>query len=792
MEFKRKPVALGVSCVLAMGTSVAHAQGAIEEITVTAQKREATASDLGLSVTAFSGDTMRQLGWDQPIDLAAQTPGLIINNTVGDSQPAIMIRGIGVNDFNLNTNPGVAVYVDEVPKAITAMLSFSLFDMDRVEVLKGPQGTLYGQNTTGGAVSFYTKAPTDDFDGYVSGDFGDYGYRSFEGAVGGPLTDNLRMRVSGIKTDQDDGYQEDLLTPGKTLGALDRGAARLQVAADFGDNVEATLRHTWGRDKSEQQMPRVYSGLDYMQFYYYTSYTGTQADIGHFDVLLGNNRSYVDKTLNSTGLTVNANLGFATLTSVTGYDDMDHLTVIPFAGSETRIQNANYGGKLESLTQELRLTSNESELVDWIVGLYYSDTDQDNVSELDGTDGIGFALYYFGLHSDPTTPLLVPAASTQNVKTTAAFVHTEWNVTDNVKLTAAARVSKDKLEYTTSTSSLSPACDGPLCEVLDTYYGIADLDSAFNTLINYYAFVGGSTEVRSNGIIAEGSGSKDDTQVTWRAGVDWNVTDNLLLYGNVSRGSKALGFYGGVSIAPEGYVPYKPEEVNAVEAGFKYGTDTLSLNGAAFYYDYKDQQLSVDFVSGIGTLVNTVLTNIAKSEITGAELELTWVPTDGLTTRFSVAALDTKIKDNAVSNPTPIAPGGRPAIGAQLANAPELSLSGFVRYDFPVASNRAYVQLDGNWVDDHLALAGRLDNKLEAYGLINARIGTNIEIQGGTLEVALYGRNLADEEYSTYKYTLGDPTQAPFVAPGTFTDLWTMQHVGPPRTYGISLSYQFE
>ena len=137
---KFNPLAVGV--MLACGASFAYAEPQLEEVTVTAQKREVAASDVGVAITAFDGDTLRSLGVEQPVDLAAQTPGLVINNTIGDSQPAVMIRGVGINDFNTNTNPGVAVYVDEVYQSIGAMLTFGMYDIERVEVLKGPQGTL--------------------------------------------------------------------------------------------------------------------------------------------------------------------------------------------------------------------------------------------------------------------------------------------------------------------------------------------------------------------------------------------------------------------------------------------------------------------------------------------------------------------------------------------------------------------------------------------------------------------------------------------------------------------------
>jgi len=718
---------------------------------------------------------MRALGWEQPRDLAAQTPGLVINNTMGDSQPAVMIRGVGINDFNTNTNPGVGVYVDEVVKPLPAMLGFSLFDMDRVEVLKGPQGTLYGQNTTGGAVAFHTKRPTDELDGYVSGDFGNYERGSLEAGIGGPITDNLRGRISGIYTRQNEGYQDDVFS-GDKHGEVERSAIRAQLAMDFGDSADAILRYTHGEDTSDNQFPQVAEGLDVMQYYYYTFYDGDQASLDYFDILKGENEAFLDNEYDSLGLTVTADLGFATLTSVTGYDEMEHRNVLPFQGTELAAQNADYRGEVESLSQEFRLTSNEGELVDWILGLYYGNVEQDNVSDLEMTDGFGYLFFLYELTAAPEYTQIKTDYS-QELETLAIFGHTEWHLSDNFKLTVGARYAEDELDYDVTMSSVgTPACTGGLCDVLDIYYGLADFDSAFTSYLNFSDF-GQFDGVRSDGIFAQKSDTVKEDSFTWRIGLDWAPNDDYLIYANVATGTKAHGFYGGLATTETAYSAYDPEDILSYELGFKLSLldRSMQLDGAVFRYEYEDQQVLASTDPGIG-VPNDILTNIGESEITGAELDLTWAPVDGLTLRFTTAWLDSELKDTAISTALPAFPGTELEKGESLAYTPELTFSGLVRYDFNLSESLgAFVQVDGDYSDEQYALPGRPDTNLDSRTLVNGRIG--LLSSSGSWEASIWGRNLGDEEYNTYRYV---------VLPGSYN-----QQIGMPRTYGLTVRYNF-
>lgn len=769
---KRKMVSAAVAAAAAAMSGVAQAQ-VLEEIVVTAQKREQSMDDIGVAVTAFTGDDIQRLGVKQPIDLAGQTPGLSIGNALGSSNPAITVRGVGINDFNVNTNPGVAVYVDEIYQPIPASLSFGLFDIERVEVLKGPQGTLYGRNATGGAVSFVTNKPTEELDGYITAEFGDFDHKNVEAALGGPLGENVRARVSGFWTDRGEGFQN-VVDPGTgniigDHGKIERSAVRAQLGADFGDNIDVLLAYTYGIDKSDSDLATItdsetivplcqYYGylttLQCNQFYYYTTFGGPAG--GYNNVLLTDpsNPPVVDIESSAFNLTANFDFGASTLTSVTGLIDVDHSVENDFASVENIAQDIIYGGDMEQFSQEFRLTSNESELVDWIVGLYYSKTEQDNVSAIRQDVGIGFVTYLFGL-SNFGDPIGAATTATQEQTSTGVFAHTEWNLSDRVRLTAAGRYSQDELSYDAAVLDISTG------SVPGIQYPEMEL---FNILL--------PAEVRTGGVIAANSDRDNkENSFTWKVGLDYSFSDDVLLYGHASTGFKNHGFYGGLGPLSSQYTAYKPEEITAFEIGLKAGfaDGAAQWNTAVFQYVLDDPQVIVSEDIGIGS-PNDVLWNIKEAKGTGIETELTWLPSENLLLKLGASWLDAEVSDVTVTGKTLFAPLTE---GAQTAYAPDLTVNGLVKLDISLGSGGidSYVQVDFDYRDKALSFAGRPDTETTDRTLINARFA--VVGADGRWEAALWGRNLTDEKWAGYAYQILGP----------------MQMHQAPRTYGISLSY---
>src|SRR5690606_6967970 len=190
----KKPLVRALAAAFALGAGAAHAS-LLEEVVVTAQKREEALQDVAISLTAFSGNQIEQLGFQSVVDVTAQTPNFSVNGTGGGEDSPVLylnIRGVSFVDQSMTNDPSVSIYLDEVYQAHQGSALNQLFDVERVEVLRGPQGTLFGRNTTGGLVQYVTKKPSHELEGYVSAEYGDYDKAVLEGAVGGPLTDKLR------------------------------------------------------------------------------------------------------------------------------------------------------------------------------------------------------------------------------------------------------------------------------------------------------------------------------------------------------------------------------------------------------------------------------------------------------------------------------------------------------------------------------------------------------------------------------------------------------------------------
>ena len=759
LNTRRKPITLALAA-LALSASAATQAQQLEEVVVTAQKRAQSVNDIGLSVTAFSGDMVDKLGFTETSDIALQTPGLEVQPTFGNAYPAFIIRGVGVNDYSPNTNPGVAVYVDEAYVPTAPMLSFGLYDIDRIEVLKGPQGTLYGRNTTGGAIAVHTRKPTDEVEGYIKGGAGNYDYSNLEAAIGGGLTDNVRARVSGFWTNQDEGFQEDVLSS-RDLGEIDQYGARAQLGFDLGDNFDALVRYTYGRDKSDSAYYRPNS-LEGSRAYLYTNYNGP--DLDENEILLGNQPTpKFDNTLNSWGLNMNWDLGFATLTSVTAYDDFDYGGMTDWASTELTVQTVDYAGNIDNRSQELRLTSNEGDLVDWIVGLYWSKTDTTSDNALRQDYGFGYVFYAYGFYDAPF-PGVAGATNSfdQTLETAGIFIHTEWHLSEKFKGTLGIRYSEDDLDY-----GMSLDGTGEPCSSLCTDSGFPDITESQT---GFWEFVAPSG--RTGNQIASGKGKDQHDAVPWKVGLDYLPNNDWLVYGSVSKGFKSHGFFGGLAPFDEQFEPYKPEELLAYEVGFKatLAEGRVQLNGAVFYYDYEDQQVIVsqDIMMGVP---NDVLSNLNESEITGAELDFTWVPLDGLQINLGYSYLDTEITDKGTSSPLPLF---TEFDDDKLSMAPEHSFNGLVRYQWNVSSALyAAVQTSFSYRDEALSYAGRSATEMDSRTVIDGRISV------GTIdehwEVALWGKNLADEEYANFKTVLIDP----------------MTMDAPPRTYGVELRYNF-
>lgn len=717
----------------------------VEEIIVTAQKREQNIQDVGVSITAFSETRLRELQLTDPIDLAGQTPGLNIRFTDGNTNPIINIRGIGLNDNNSNNNPSTAVHIDDVYLSSSAYLSFPLFDLQRVEVLKGPQGTLFGRNTTGGSVNFYTRKPTQVREGYIDALIGNFEAFRIEGAVGGAMTDTLSARLSFV-TIQSEGHQTN-------IGTIEAGTAGTNT---FGspfpdnpsterskhgvDNVKAIrLALDWNPserfnvllsthvlyDDSDNWIQRL-SGPDNFGFVQ----TGDENTVS----------SEFSPSRNAEGfgfvLKTTTDLETMQVITITGYESYDRVSVIDLSGP-SRFFTRDQDEELWQFTQEVRLQSDASDRLFWTVGGYYSD------DEVDSSNGLVFgeSVSRFG-----ATTLLT--SYVQTGESFALFGHTEYQLREGLRLVGGLRFTDEKKTYDGGSSDPDP-------------FGLS---------------TGRVSVLPPGGIGLQVSKKYSATDLSGKIGLDWIPKEDVLIYTSFSKGFKSGGFDGStLTSSPIEADPFNEETVLAYELGFKslLFDQRLQLNGAAFYYDYNDLQVSLR-AALTADVQGTTRVNAGDARIWGLELEVVAYPVDGLMLLGGLSYLDTKVTN--VSDK--VARESQFPLGNVVPDAPEISFNFAARYERPLTDTIGFsVVLDATYKDDFFANINN-DPRLspDSYVLFNAKTSLNYN---ENWEFSFWVRNLLDNEYVISKDLVTTSSQHPF------------ETYGKPRTYGIGVRYQF-
>ena len=740
-KLRLTPLALLATLPLVAGPALAE----IEEIVVTAQKRAENAQDIGIAITAISGDALEELGLTTAVEVATQVPGLDIKNTLGSTNPVITVRGVGLNDFHANNSQSAGVYVDEVYMSAPAMLGFQLFDLDRVEVLKGPQGTLYGRNTTAGAINFISAKPTAEFEAGLTLGVGRYDTYEGEGFLSGPLTETLRGRVAIKYTDRQGGYVTNTFTGNDEYGAFDSVAGRVLLDWEPTDDLLFTLNvhggsedgdalTTWKPFGTSIDPPDFVTECD---LFVETGFSGPgcvdwtgYADANPDDPYSGawNWDPQMDVDSHGASLKIEASIADMTFTSITGYEYVERMIEEDGGGSPLEDGDIVYINENSVLSQELRLTSNPELSGRWILGLYYSEEEADGLPNQfilsPYINGTTFSTFWY-----------------QDTTSFAAFAHTEWDLTDTLRLTAGVRYTDEEKDYRGYTRDDNP-------------YGFS-----------YYLAFFTPYDPTLPAILAQTDDSISDQNVSGKLALDWTPNDDMLLYASVSRGFKSGGFSGAWAGSDDELAPFDPEYVNAYEIGMKSMLldSTLQLNAALFHYAYDGMQVFTT-PRDPDSLAVIVLTNSEEARITGAEIEAWWAPTDSLDLRAGVSFLDTENKDPEF-------------LGLELPNAPAYSFNYSARYAWELSGNSSVAfLLSGSYQDDVFRqVENRSFHRVEGYGLLNARISFATE----NWELALWGENLTDE---AYVYEVFDQTyiQANYIL-----------NYGPPLDYGLSFTYRW-
>lgn len=757
-------VLIGLSTHAAVAQSSGTGERLLDEIVVTAQKKAENSQDVPIAISAFSGDALEAIGLSESDELGQFVPGLEIASTSGEgSQLVVYLRGAGLNDFNNNNSGPIGIYSDEVYISSPVLTSFQFFDTERLEVLKGPQGTLYGRNTTGGAIKFISNKPTEEFSLSGRAAYESFDTTVFEGAVSGPIADNVRGRFAVNKSDSD-GYVDNLLT-GEPENGTDTLYWRGILDVDVSENVFVRANLHGAKVDSK--------AFKYNNFGIGPGGTDALGYASPDDIYTGeyNRDGRVNTDAIGGYLEAKIDFGNVNLTSITSYDTVDYFQPEETDGSPANLLYVEYAVESDTFMQELRLDGTIGSSLNWLAGVFYLDEtlDQDQSIDLFGdvaafTGGLADP---FGVATGGAPVIFARTLNEQDTESYAIFGQGDFAISDRLTATVGARYTKEKREFLASAQLEDD--EGFIFPVFDA---MGDFVIDPNTM-------GPATAILPAGVIPVYEFpdlSLSDDAFSWRLGLDYKANDDTLLYASIARGFKSGGFNGGFlnldpAISEILVQPYDPEFLTAYEVGLKTDLfdNRLRLNASAFYNDFKD--LQVFTLINTGTLPLQVLDNSSAAEVKGFELDATFYPTSNFLMNLSASFMDAKLKDFQTD-------GGADFSGNKIAYTPDTSISGLARYDHDLSGNGSvYVQSSFAYKSDQFfSTENDPIASQDAYTLVNARLG--YESENGEWGVALYGKNLGDTEYLTNVTSFSDF--------GFYS-----RFVGRPRAYGVELTFDF-
>ncbi len=709
------------------------------DIVVTAQKRAQSTLDVGISLSVVGQEELARKRVDAVTDLVAFSTNVSVKDNIAGLVPVITIRGVGLNDFSATNNPSAGVYVDEVSLSSLALMNFDLFDNERFEVLKGPQGTLYGRTATAGALNIVTAKPDlGGFEGRLGGSWGNYQARDVDAMINIPVSPTFALRFAGKGIFQDKGFYFNQRL-NRDIGRRNVLLGRAQALWKPSDRVEILLKVEAERSRSELGSSEFFGALPTPKLPAGVSCPGAPQCSDFFgytdtdgDPFRGNWSVSPEYNLNQLNLTarIQADLGFAKLTSVTGYIKFDRLwSADTDAGPLPQLDFVT-NDRLKQFSQEVRLAG-DSDLVNWLVGGFYS---RDHVE----TSYSGNLSALFN-----TTSF---TSSDQHSDSAAIFANGEWKLANRLTLITGLRYTSEhrsNVGGTTDLVSLAP--------------GSALTNAPF-----------GSPPIP----LAVSNARISDTNWSWKLGLNWKLNRHLLIYASATQGIKSGGFFAGVATTSAQLLPYRPEKLISYEIGIKGRAPAAGLgySVSAFYYDYNDVQTFIrDFVGGLPI---SRLGNVKSAKLYGLDADITLSPAalKGLTVNAGLGLLHTKLGAFA-SSAGPVAAGNR------LPDAPTVSFNTGASYEFSLGNNiSARIAVDGHYQSS--AFKDALNDPIIAtsgYWVWNGRVSL---LRRGEWDLSLWGKNLGDKRYVTQginQTVLGSGFRV----------------YGAPRTYGVSVSKNF-
>ncbi|WP_230188394.1 TonB-dependent receptor [Sphingobium sp. CECT 9361] len=762
----------GASILLASLASQAYAQttpesssdvavanesaGGLQEIVVTAQKRNQSIQRVGIAITAVTPEQIANRNIASSADLAGKVVGLESYSPYGPGTSSnVVIRGIGLNDFGEGHEAPVTSYVDEFYIVAVPAVDFALFDLDRVEVLRGPQGTLFGRNSTGGLINYITKKPSQTPEGYLSASFGRFNDLKLEAAATAPLTDTLSMRVSGTSR-HSDGFQRSL-NP-----ALDRGgqagsdAARLQLRYEGNDGWDILLKGEYGRTKTTHAYYESKTGfvdnnglvVADASIVDAVGYAERNTGAAKKNVVDVNDAAFLRSTGYSGLLRAEKKFGNTTFTSITGYQSYKRTMQEDSDGTPNPLVVANFPYQGEQVTQELRLY-HDGGATRWTAGLYGLHAvgkDQPTATfnfPLDGPTAVDPAT---GLYNGTYFPISLNADWRLRTNSGAVFGQLEQDFGQFTAI-GGIRVTRDNKTFADADNAALRDCGGGAvgdCFLIE--------DGGTGTPVPF--------RLKYKATLWSG-----------KIELDYKPDNNNLFYASISRGTKAGGFNNG--FYPTGLsltqIPYGDETLISYEIGQKSTLfdRKLRINTSAFYYDYKDFQ-AFNYV-GLAGLINNQDANAY-----GVETDIEAAVTPELRLYVAAAYLHTNIKDVAKITPT----GTNVVADRPMAFAPKWSGSGGATYTIELPNDRS-LAFDWNFEARSSRFSGNFGDtgtQLEGFFKHNASV---------TFEASDHWqlRGFVDNIGNRLNTTYGGPS---FASLGIIQVRYAM-----PRTYGAALRYRW-
>jgi len=789
-----------------------RADAALEEVVVTAERRSEKAQDIPLAITAVSAADLESRGVRQAGDITADVPNLLLNSPYGpEAQPTFTLRGVTTQDFSENQSSPVAMYVDEVYKSVGAVQALQTYDLDRVEVLRGPQGTLYGKNATGGAISFYTKNPSlTAYDGYLTAGAGNYSAYSVQGAVGGPVIANEIGWRAAVMYEKRDGWVRSVVPGVEPLNGVDALAGRLTLLAKPNNSLTAQLKLSASRSGGTPYGAHAINNDPTVTLTNDPNFSLSTGNIGWFD---NGAKFAVHKDVRSDNATLKIDWQLsphATLTSVTGYDygwwyeksDDGGLPIF------VRLDDPNtYFSSVNAFSQEIRIASHDTGAFGWLGGLYYARESTHATVQFHFFDG--YSTCCFAL-PPPAPPSNVPAADLplygfdeynnfdQLKDSRAVFFNATYTVAPAVTLRAGLRYTKDKV-----TISNFYALEGGLASPGATTAGTGtdpniDATTWWTQTVGNPALypppplpntppTAGRTYFQQ-GLAVQRYGfvptfENDTNNVSGKVGVDWKASDGVLAYASISQGYRGVAFNGQAYNDNSELTFADPEKLTSYEIGLKTGFwDRRGVfNAALFHYDYKNQQFLDAFTlpGRLGTGFRT--TNAPKSRVDGAEFEFRVKATPDLEIGSTLGLMSSKYVELTLHALSRVC-----CVGNHLIQAPDYSASVDVDWRFAhLAAGDLRLFVDGNYYGKQYFDAFNTERDAQgAYGVANARL--SFESTGTSrpgFGIGVWVKNLTNRQYLAYALNQKDADT------GALGFDYAL--VGEPRTYGVDATYRF-